>query len=111
MYRTWGKVRFGSCRTPYGVRGLKLLRWKRVDISSASHSVWSAWIEIFSPPWLVKGRSSRTPYGVRGLKFRGAFTVRLVKGRTPYGVRGLKSKSFISHSNEFIVALRMKCVD
>ena len=60
-----------TCRTPHGVRGLKL-----------------GWTRPSAPP------RRRTPRGVRGLKFAGC--LRLgdhAVGRTPHGVRGLKSRT------------------
>ena len=62
----FGKV---CCRTPRGVRGLKLHEGKI----------------------LCFGVAGRTPRGVRGLKCAMSRTVERMAGRTPRGVRGLKS--------------------
>ena len=58
----------GTCRTPHGVRGLKL---------QAVHS--------------VVRYGGRTPHGVRGLKYGKSLVLTTASaGRTPHGVRGLK---------------------
>ena len=62
------KIQHGCCRTPSGVRGLKLLTDDLIC--------------------LVEGR---TPSGVRGLKCLSDGDLMLIGGRTPSGVRGLKS--------------------
>ena len=58
------------CRTPHGVRGLKLLCIRNT----------------------VKKRGGRTPHGVRGLKYLLRRQIIHADGRTPHGVRGLKSR-------------------
>ena len=55
-------------RTPQGVRGLKYLRYIKIDFVTR-----------------------RTPQGVRGLKLAVHGANRLLSSRTPQGVRGLKS--------------------
>ena len=68
----FGKV---CCRTPRGVRGLKLLVLPFMDLPK-----------------------SRTPRGVRGLKWHDNVLIEPGESRTPRGVRGLKfpSLSFVA---------------
>ena len=57
------------CRTPSGVRGLKL-NVLVVDFADkiASHPVRGAWIEIYNQCAITRFVAGRTPSGVRGLK-------------------------------------------
>ncbi len=55
-----------------------------------SHSVWSAWIEIKMGDGAKKLENSRTLYGVRGLKCCIRDVGMGATRRTLYGVRGLK---------------------
>ena len=62
----FGKV---CCRTPRGVRGLKLhLSHQRLEARDASHPSRGAWIEIIRDVRSGFLTPSRTPRGVRGLK-------------------------------------------
>ena len=66
------------CRTPRGVRGLKLSSDPAVDYCSGG----------------------RTPRGVRGLKSLSSIGVDAHKGRTPRGVRGLKYNESVGAEGE-----------
>ena len=63
---------FHICRTPHGVRGLKLEDAGSVCERHASHPSRGAWIEIRETNLSRGTQASRTPHGVRGLKSRGA---------------------------------------
>ncbi|SDD50314.1 hypothetical protein SAMN05428987_5020 [Paenibacillus sp. CF095] len=56
------------CRTPHGVRGLKLDGYDLSKRQVKSHSSWSAWIEICESLAVWPTVPGRTPRGVRGLK-------------------------------------------
>ena len=79
------------CRTPQGVRGLKL----HGDVGRAdilvSHPARGAWIEMLPADFLRDQRRGRTPQGVRGLKCQQGKERAPIFRRTPQGVRGLKS--------------------
>ena len=57
-----------ACRTPQGVRGLKLSLVLFAETVSESHSARSAWIETTFLNPQNNHAARRTPQGVRGLK-------------------------------------------
>ena len=57
------------CRTPRGVRGLKLHRAKNLRAVGKSHPSRGAWIEIANVRNMKFNQRGRTPRGVRGLKY------------------------------------------
>ena len=89
----FGKV---CCRTPRGVRGLKLNNRYRLEVLTWSHPSRGAWIEIIKSPWTSVVTLSRTPRGVRGLKYLKSVTGKNLISRTPRGVRGLKCHTAVN---------------
>ena len=106
----FGKV---CCRTPRGVRGLKLHHTESNPDGTLSHPSRGAWIEMpYRPTFAIGQRShpsrgawieisermtmpaencGRTPRGVRGLKYAlSNLQTAPLERRTPRGVRGLK---------------------
>ena len=86
-------IRCTSCRTPHGVRGLKLIAARSIFGGCWSHPARGAWIEIGKMQFYRSRSSSRTPHGVRGLKSLSSATPFAAHRRTPHGVRGLKCAS------------------
>ena len=58
----------GSSRTPQGVRGLKPVVFTCHESPEESHSARSAWIETIQTCVSINSACRRTPQGVRGLK-------------------------------------------
>ncbi len=91
---------FHICRTPHGVRGLKLEDAGSVCERHASHPSRGAWIEIRETNLSRGTQASRTPHGVRGLKYPSIMRDAPMPGRTPHGVRGLKSRGAMGRGLE-----------
>ena len=138
----WIEIRYPArargqiqCRTPHGVRGLKLLPLLCFGVVNVSHPAWGAWIEIMSlaapvrqlarshPAWgawiemlhiLPTAHFSPRSHPAWGAwieicayRFHGGQSFR----RTPHGVRGLKLMSVTRKQLLSNVAPRMGCVD
>ena len=99
------------CRTPQGVRGLKLRYLANHVKHVESHSARSAWIETNSNAGLQYGLSCRTPQGVRGLKqlirFHPDFCEPSHSARSAW----IETTGEPVEDPQPVVALRKECVD
>ena len=85
-----------SCRSPFGLRGLKLLCCVSLCVVIRSQPIRAAWIEIdiFDIP-LSKIRSQ--PIRAAWIEICSHFFISPhISGRSPFGLRGLKSKGALS---------------
>ena len=100
-----------ACRTPHGVRGLKLNFCISRNYRPQSHPARGAWIEIISGGGRTVKGNGRTPHGVRGLKY---FCRRLDDyGRWSHPARGawIEIGVIMVLPPDIRVAPRMGCVD
>ena len=98
-------------RTPYGVRGLKLMPFLLSSASRASHPIRGAWIEMVSYATPTYGQISRTPYGVRGLKFDGGVSVLGVSQSHPIRGAWIEMPKMCVKPRKSRVAPHTGCVD
>ena len=104
----FGKV---CCRTPRGVRGLKLGLLAAAGIDDERRTPRGVRGLKLTSWWRVSRASGRTPRGVRGLKYIGTNVEYAPYGRTPRGVRGLKSEEHKNSPMSKAVAPLAGCVD
>ena len=100
-----------TCRTPPGVRGLKLCPLSFALVDVASHPARGAWIETGSNIVSASVLFGRTPPGVRGLKHKTFYGITPIFESHP--ARGAWIETLISDAVEVkgSVAPRPGCVD